>query len=68
MIAKIITDGTHQFIQLPKGFEMTLGEVSITPHDGGFVVMPKADSWQKLHQALALFEPDLVLERPAQGE
>lgn len=68
MIVELINDGTHQLIKLPKGYELSGNVASATWDNDTLLITSTNHRWQKLHQALALFDPELVLEREAQGE
>lgn len=68
MIAQLISDGTYQYIKLPKEVKFTSDEVSLSWQGETLQVKPSKPNWQQLQHALALFEPNTQLERLPQGE
>jgi len=61
--AKLFTSGRSQAVRLPKAFRFEGKEVIVKRCGKGVLLLPLADPWQILEEALGEFEPAFWLER-----
>lgn len=66
--AKLFTTGRSQAVRLPKAFRFDGVEVQVKHYGGGVLLLPLANPWQMLEEALHDFEPGFTLERGAQEQ
>ena len=61
--AHISTDGTHQIVILPEGFNMSGTEVYIKKVGSAIVLIAKDNPWQSLFDSLEQFSDDFMTAR-----
>jgi antitoxin VapB len=61
--AKLFMSGRSQAVRLPKAYRMAGTEVFIKKVGNALVLIPEADPWDTLFQALEQFERDFRIER-----
>ncbi|MEB3190417.1 MAG: type II toxin-antitoxin system VapB family antitoxin [Snowella sp.] len=61
--AHISTDGTHQIVILPEGFNMSGTEVYIKKVGSAIVLISKDNPWQSLFDSLEQFSDDFMTTR-----
>ncbi|UKO99833.1 antitoxin [Nostoc sp. UHCC 0870] len=62
-IAKLSTDGTHQFVILPEDFQLTGTEVYIKKIGNAIVLIAKDNPWESLIESLDNFSDDFMTTR-----
>jgi antitoxin VapB len=61
--AKLFVNGNSQAVRLPKQYRFAGDEVVVKRLGNGVVLLPKADPWQVLFEAVGDFTPDLTIQR-----
>ena len=61
--AKLFPSGRSQAVRLPKQYRFEGSEVFVKHFGNGVLLLPKADAWRLMEEALAEFEPGFKLER-----
>lgn len=61
--AKLFVNGNSQAVRLPKQYRFDGDEVVIKRLGNAVVLLPKADPWQILFDAVGDFTPELTIER-----
>lgn len=60
---QISTDGTHQIVTLPEGFNMTGTEVYVKKVGNAIVLIAQDNPWQSLFESLEQFSDDFMTTR-----
>ena len=66
--AKIFKNGQSQAVRLPVDFRFNATEVYIHKVGAAVVLVPKAQPWQNLQEALTMFSEDFFDEPRDQGK
>lgn len=61
--AKLFSSGRSQAVRLPKAYRFEGDEVIVKRFGNGVLLLPKADPWSVMEEALGEFEPGFRLER-----
>jgi antitoxin VapB len=61
--AKLFSSGRSQAVRLPKEYRFEGTEVFVKHFGSGVLLLPKAEGWRLLEEALEEFEPGFWLER-----
>jgi antitoxin VapB len=61
--AKLFSSGRSQAVRLPKEYRFEGTEVFVKHFGNGVLLLPKAEGWRLLEEALEEFEPGFRLER-----
>ena len=61
--ARLFRSGRSQAVRLPKEFRLAGSEVGVKHFGNGVLLLPVDNPWDTLEEALAAFEPGLVLTR-----
>lgn len=61
--AKIVQNGKHQAIRLPKEYRFQGTKVYVKRMGNAVVLIPEHDAWQTLIESLDLFSDDFMEER-----
>lgn len=61
--AKLVRDGAHQSVRLPKEFQFSGREVLIKRMGSLVVLLPKGMTWGKYLQSLPCVSPDFMKDR-----
>jgi len=62
-IAKLFVNANSQAVRLPKQYRFEGDEVVVKRLGNALVLLPKADPWQVLFEAVGDFTPDLTIQR-----
>ncbi|NET08888.1 MAG: AbrB/MazE/SpoVT family DNA-binding domain-containing protein [Merismopedia sp. SIO2A8] len=62
-IAQISTDGNHQIVILPEGFQLVGNEVYIKKMGTAIVLVNKENPWESLFNSLEQFSEDFMSTR-----
>jgi len=67
--AIVTTQGPHQLVQLPEGFQVSAKELYVKRLGKSFLLIPDdADAWDLMEESLDLFTDDFMADRCQPGE